>query len=69
MSYADDTFSASRPDGSAYAVLCRPSSTAFSFIRWTKPADPHGETRARARAAALSDEMSSRCSRSSTVTW
>ena len=34
-----------------------------------KPAEPCGETRASARAAALSDAMSSRCSRSSIVTW
>ena len=33
-----------------------------------KPSDPCGDTRASARAAALSDAMSSRCSRSSVVT-
>ncbi len=36
-SYADDRFSASRPEGSAYTVLSSPSSLAFSFIRWMNP--------------------------------
>ena len=37
-------------------------------MRRMKPSEPCGETRASARAAALSDAISSRCSRSSIVT-
>ena len=68
MSYADDMLSDNRPDGSPYRVLCKPSSAAFSFILPTKAAEPNGEIRARARAAALSDAIRSRCNRSSAVT-
>ena len=46
----------------------RPISAAFSFMRAMKPSNPCGDTRARARAAALSDAISSRCSRSPVVT-
>jgi len=60
MSYADETLAASSPDGSAYRVFVRPSSIAFSFIRSMKPALPYGDTRASARAAALSDAINAR---------
>src|SRR5688572_21069486 len=68
MSYADETFEDSRPDGSEYFVLVRPSSMALTFMRSMKPVDPMLDVRASTRAAALSEAMSSRCSRSSFVT-
>ncbi len=50
------------------ACEVRPRSCAFWFMRSMKPSEPYGETRASARAAALSEPTSSRLSRSSTVT-
>ena len=67
-SYAEDTLSGLRPDGSAKLVLCSPSSSAFSFMRSTKGPIPPCDVRASARAAALSDAISSRCSSSPAVT-
>src|SRR5437016_1114170 len=66
-SNADETLLAFRPDGSANDVLCSPSSIAFSFMRSTNAAVPPCEVRASARAAPLSDGISSRCSSSDAV--